>query len=121
MFVLNLFPLSFDLLPFASSRSSVTARPPAPVQSRLPAYSRSAAAESYARILRQDNDLDTNSYHYLYQTENGINAEESGNVANAGTKVSGYYEYVGDNGQKYRVDYIADENGFQPRGAHLPA
>lgn len=93
------------------------------MQSRLPAISRAQyTTDRNARILRQDNDIDANSYHYLYQTENGIAAEENGNVAtNAGTRASGFYEYVGDNGLKYRVDYTADENGFQPRGAHLPA
>ncbi|KAG7299461.1 hypothetical protein JYU34_016421 [Plutella xylostella] len=81
-------------------------------------------AEKSASIVRLDNEITDNSYHYLYQTDNGIAAEESGvvepNVNGGGTRARGFYEYIGDDGQKYRVDYTADENGFRPTGAHLP-
>lgn len=53
-----------------------------------------------------------------YETENGIVAEESGQierVANGGDvlRTVGFYLYIGDDGKEYRVDYKADENGFQ--------
>lgn len=50
--------------------------------------------------------------------ENGIKAEEQGEVKNKGTdneiqSVRGSYSYTGPDGVLYTVTYIADENGFQ--------
>ncbi|XP_041976477.1 larval cuticle protein LCP-30-like [Aricia agestis] len=79
--------------------------------------------EGQARIVSQDSDTEANGYNYSFRTENGINVGETGLVdaANSGgTRVKGFYEYVGDDGLVYRVDYTADENGFHATGAHLP-
>lgn len=76
--------------------------------------------EGSARIIQQSADIDPNAYRYAFETENGIAAEEVGSNNGAGTIARGFYEYVGDDGRKYRVDYTADENGFHPSGAHLP-
>lgn len=56
----------------------------------------------------------------LVHTENGIKAEEQGELKNKGTdneiqSVRGSYSYTGPDGVLYEVTYIADENGFQPQ------
>lgn len=70
-------------------------------------------------ILRDDrtssNDGD---YHYAYETENGIRVaedshQENKHTAAETTKKTGFYEYVGDDGKTYRVDWVADENGYR--------
>lgn len=53
-----------------------------------------------------------------YETENGIVAEENGQIERDGNgddvlRTVGFYRYTGDDGKEYRVDYTADaENGF---------
>ena len=78
-----------------------------------------AAADRNAVILNYENIRTPNGYSYSFDTSNGIHADESGIVDN-GTKAQGAYSYVGDDGKVYSVIYTADENGFQPRGDHLP-
>ncbi|XP_044272550.1 endocuticle structural glycoprotein SgAbd-4-like [Tribolium madens] len=65
------------------------------------------------------------SYNWAYETGNGIAADERGQLKNAGSKneaqsASGSFSYTAPDGQKITVSYIADENGFQPQGSHLP-
>jgi loricrin len=78
-------------------------------------------------ILKFDNQQNHDgSYNYAFETANGINAHEQGFVKNAGVKdgeiqvQQGYYSYTSPDGHPISVQYIADENGFQVKGDHLP-
>ncbi|KAH8364464.1 hypothetical protein KR084_007229 [Drosophila pseudotakahashii] len=78
-----------------------------------------------AEILKQASDVGPSSFSYNYATSDGQEAQEVGQLKNIGTEneaiaVQGSYRFVGDDGVTYEVTYIADENGFQPQGAHLP-
>lgn len=63
---------------------------------------------------------------YEYETGNGIKAEEMGYLKNAGVEgaeaqtAEGSFSYTSPEGQEISLTYIADENGFQPQGDHLP-
>ena len=41
-------------------------------------------------------------------------------LPNGGVSHIGSWEFVGTDGQIYRTEFIADENGYRPVGVHLP-
>ena len=67
-------------------------------------------------IILQNNDPD-GSYQFQYETSNGILGKEEGV---GGVKAEGERQWVADDGNTYKFTYVADENGFQPSGDHLP-
>lgn len=78
-------------------------------------------------ILKFDNQQNHDgSYNYAFETGNGISAHEEGYVKNAGVKdgeiqvQQGYFSYTSPDGHPISIQYIADENGFQAKGDHLP-
>ncbi|XP_032669805.1 endocuticle structural glycoprotein SgAbd-4-like [Odontomachus brunneus] len=65
------------------------------------------------------------SYKWSYESGNGIKAEEEGHLEDAGSEneamsAQGAFSYPSDDGQSISLTYVADKNGFQPVGAHLP-
>ncbi|XP_018578429.1 endocuticle structural glycoprotein SgAbd-1-like, partial [Anoplophora glabripennis] len=77
------------------------------------------------RILRQNQDITPEGqYAWEYETENGISAQEQGGPKaigpDVGTAAQGGFQYTSPEGIPIVLTYVADENGFQPQGAHLP-
>ncbi|XP_055625113.1 cuticle protein CP14.6-like [Toxorhynchites rutilus septentrionalis] len=74
--------------------------------------------DAQAQILAQDSSINPDgSYQYRYETSNGIAAQEAGV---GGQSAQGSYSFTGQDGVQYSLTYVADSNGFQPQGAHLP-
>ncbi|EFA04467.1 endocuticle structural glycoprotein SgAbd-8 [Tribolium castaneum] len=76
-------------------------------------------------IVRQSQDVSPDgSYQYSYQTENGISAEETAQVRAVGNDLEktaqGAFSWTSPEGEQVSVSYIADGNGYQPQGSHLP-
>ncbi|CAB4060109.1 unnamed protein product [Lepeophtheirus salmonis] len=67
---------------------------------------------------------DNGNFDTTFESENGIKQQAVGSTVSIGEEsvvtMKGSYEYVGPDGQTYVVDWIADENGFQPSAPHLP-
>ncbi|XP_016955311.1 larval cuticle protein 65Ag1 [Drosophila biarmipes] len=83
------------------------------------------AAPPEVDIQEYRSEVEPHAYRFSVKTSDGSQKEESGTLVNEGTdnegiSAKGSFSYVGDDGQTYSVKYIADENGFQPEGAHLP-
>merc|ERR1712136_454571 len=70
---------------------------------------------------------ETGKYSYNFEAANGIKMSEEGEQKHFGDKLEegcgsvarGAYSYEMD-GVTYTVNWVADENGFQPTGNHLP-
>ncbi|XP_030753515.1 endocuticle structural glycoprotein SgAbd-8-like [Sitophilus oryzae] len=74
------------------------------------------------KIIKQESDLSPDgSYHWSYETENGIAAQEQGQLKNPeAMEAQGSFQYTADDGTPIQVQYVANELGFQPQGAHFP-
>merc|ERR1711892_788162 len=75
-------------------------------------------------IRSQSFDGPNPEFSYSFETENDISQSAEGNMRNVdGVDVvvmKGSYSYIGDDGNTWTVDWIADENGFQPSAPFLP-
>ncbi|KAG5872791.1 hypothetical protein JTB14_020382 [Gonioctena quinquepunctata] len=78
-------------------------------------------------IVSQDSEVNFDgSYRSSFETANGIVAEEHGVLKNAGDEknqaeeVVGSVAYTSPDGTPIVLKYLANENGFQVQGDHLP-
>lgn len=75
----------------------------------------------------QDGPNPDGSYSFNYEGGNGVKADEAGALVPSANSesgqamsVQGSFSYTGEDGVVYKIVYVADENGFQPRGDHIP-
>ncbi|EAT34914.1 AAEL012883-PA [Aedes aegypti] len=79
-----------------------------------------------AQILKYENDnIGVDGYKFAFETSDGQSRQEQAELRRLAEDVEalvvrGSYSFTADDGQVYTVNYIADENGFQPEAAHLP-
>lgn len=61
---------------------------------------------------------------FSFETSDGQKREEHAQVVIENDEptqyVSGSYQYIGDNGLTYQVNYTADKYGFHPQASHFP-
>lgn len=76
-------------------------------------------------IVQQKINVNVFLYNFSYETSDGVSRSEQAELKNQGTEqealvVRGTIRWIAADGQEYTLNYIADENGFQPQGDHLP-
>ncbi|CAG7729691.1 unnamed protein product [Allacma fusca] len=76
---------------------------------------------------KSSENLGDGNFRWEFETSDGTRAEQTGFLKNPdpineeGTQViTGSYSYISPEGIPITVSYIADENGFQPIGDHIP-
>ncbi|KAI8126403.1 larval cuticle protein 65Ab1-like [Lucilia cuprina] len=90
------------------------------------AFALAAPAEHGAEIVHQESEVLPESFKFLTETSDGNHHDAEGKLLNVGSDheslaVHGSFSWVDEKtGEKFTVNYVADENGFQPEGAHLP-
>ncbi|EDV95676.1 endocuticle structural protein SgAbd-6 [Drosophila grimshawi] len=92
----------------------------------LAAASSSARPQNDVEVLEYESDnIGIGGYKFSYKLSDGTTRTEEATVNNAGTEneslsVRGSVSWVAPDGQTYTINFVADENGFQPEGAHIP-
>ncbi|XP_034477671.1 larval cuticle protein LCP-30 isoform X2 [Drosophila innubila] len=77
--------------------------------------------EGRHKILNQEDARKHDKYDHAFLTENGIYGEEQAKLHHTGgTHAKGLFEYTGDDGKLYRVNYASNDGGFMPEGEHIP-
>ncbi|OXA58593.1 endocuticle structural glycoprotein SgAbd-3 [Folsomia candida] len=79
-------------------------------------------------ILKSEHEnLGDGTFKWLSELSDGSKQEQSGYLKPADAEnpegiqvIQGSYSYYSPEGELIELTYIADENGFQPQGAHLP-
>lgn len=85
-----------------------------------------APAEDVVPIVSQESSVDPDGkFHWSYESGDGTKQVQDGELKVLDKDVTaevihGSYAYKADDGQVYEITYVADENGYQPQGAHLP-
>lgn len=109
------------LAAFAAGAPQAADHPAAAAASRTSAQQ---SADATAETLKSVSDVGPESYSYEYETSNGIKANENGQLKQIGEEkgmtAQGGYSYTAPDGTLISVTYVADENGFQPTGDHIP-
>lgn len=126
---------AYQPAPQAPPRQTYVPAPQTNTYNYAPAPAQTAyAPKKVIAILSQDFKMDDYGYVYNYASEDYQQKEETGKIIPGSKKpgnygdeeddgslqVQGSYSYTAPDGTPISLTYTADENGFQPQGAHLP-
>uniref|UniRef100_A0A1I8PSC3 Uncharacterized protein n=1 Tax=Stomoxys calcitrans TaxID=35570 RepID=A0A1I8PSC3_STOCA len=84
-----------------------------------PAASHSSASsdDAHAQVNSFSSDVREDGFQYAFDTSNGIQAAASGAAQG---DIKGDFSWISPEGEHISIQYVADENGYQPQGDLLP-
>ncbi|VVC98217.1 unnamed protein product [Leptidea sinapis] len=115
--------------PLASIVPVVTPKPtPVPVQVPVVPVARVSADARSAETIRSGNQIEADgTFNYFYETNNGIAAQAQGVPRTFGGNppvspdvIQGSFSWTSPEGEVITMNYVADENGYQPSGNAIP-
>lgn len=78
-----------------------------------------AYANENAEVIRNEAQVDVNSFKYAYELGNSVKAAQEGNLKGEDIwEVKGEYSYTSPEGEPISIQYTADENGFHVDAAN---
>ncbi|XP_037720631.1 larval cuticle protein 65Ab1-like [Drosophila subpulchrella] len=89
-------------------------------------FALAVARPNDVQTLKQDSDVQPDKWSSVLETSDGTSIDQQGVIKDVGTEheaavVHGSFSWVDEKtGEKFTITYVADENGYQPQGAHLP-
>ena len=90
-------------------------------------HAASAGSSEEVAILRDERThLEDGTYAFAFEGANGIRVEGAGAPRGVGGSSeeavvgAGAFSYTAPDGTPIQLQWVADEGGFQPQGAHLP-
>ncbi|XP_016933409.3 larval cuticle protein 65Ab1-like [Drosophila suzukii] len=89
-------------------------------------FALAVARPNDVQTLKQDSDVQPDKWSSVLETSDGTSIDQQGVLKDIGTEheaavVHGSFSWVDEKtGEKFTITYVADENGYQPQGAHLP-
>lgn len=89
-----------------------------PAASNVNYKSTSSTSDKESQIVRNDMEMKGDgSYHYDFETSNGIKRSENGAIDGS---IQGSSSYISPEGIEIKTTYVADETGYHPVGDHIP-
>lgn len=111
-------PQYYNQMAASSNSQYHSGSAPTTSQTNYKVSSSSHGSEKESQILHSSNDIkEDGSYHYEFETSNGIKRSEQG--APDGS-MQGSTSYISPEGIEIKTTYVADETGYHPVGDHIP-
>lgn len=95
---------------FASQNNKFGGRP-------VVAHHGATTDDANAEVTHYAADVRADGFQYAFDTTNAIHAAASGN---ANGDINGDFSWISPEGEQVVLQYVADENGYQPDSALLP-